>query len=263
VNVFLAPFIETRYRRYLLTGAIVLLTAFLLTEAVLLVTVHASIPSAVLATSIAYTLAQLSVFFAPLAFLAFCDLREPVFCTRPLVKTTVSYILPMLLIQLFYGSLGRAAIPALVHSAYVFAFVVSIWGINTFLRSLGMRHDLRKLAIVLLLLLSIGSVVLANGVVEGAKESRAEVVKVLLISNPCVATSAIYGNDILRGRVLYEKSVIGQYYYFEYPTPWSAFLFCLVIGVVFAGLTGLARSIEPGKPCGTPPPDGARQGPTG
>ncbi len=217
----------------------VFLFTFLLAQATLVFGLKTTIPDAKTSATIAMLIAHLGAFFAPFAFLLACARREAPLSLRPLVSVLMNYVLPVTAIQFMYAAFGGQPTAALVHGLYLVGLVFAVWGIETFLQVLGVVYDIRRIIVLLLLVIVVCDVVLFNTVVERAGESRTKIINLLLTVNPVMVTASAYGHDILRGPVLYNRSVIGPYYYYLYPSP----VFVTFILLIFTLIIGIASAI--------------------
>ena len=233
-------FFPERFRFHAIAPFIVFLVTFLLAEAVVLFALKKTFPSLHEAAEVAFLIAMLGAFFAPFAYLAACQRREPPLSLRPLLNTIIVFVLPVMVVELLFAVPSGIAVAALLHGLYVTGLVIAVWGIESFLQSLGLPYDFRRLLILLLLLIAMFDVILFNNVVEHSKVNRKKAITAILAVNPAMMTASAYNRDILRGRVLYNRSVIGQYYYFTYPSPVRVFLLLLAFGV----LMGLGSAVS-------------------
>ncbi|MDZ7815120.1 MAG: hypothetical protein U5N86_03665 [Planctomycetota bacterium] len=238
-------FCELDYRRYVISALIVFLSSFLLVELSLLVVEGVSIPSKEMCGKLAYLIANMSVFFLLLAFLVACSYRVHPLCIRALIKTVIFYVIPMTALQLLYASASDMWLSALEHGVYMVGLTMLIWSVYSLLGSLSMSFDLRKIAVLLIFASMFFNVVLFNEIIENSGDSRPRVINAVLYSNPAIATSFAYDRDILHGQVLYERSVIGQYYYYKYPSVWLSALYHLIAAVLIGMLSVVLTMLKP------------------
>lgn len=238
MKAVLAFLLPRPFRFSLWRPAAVLLAALSLVEIVLLFAFGKTVPDAKLAADAAYFLAQLSAFLVPFAYFLSCMRREPVPSLCPVVGTLYNYVLPVLVIQMVYALPAGVPGAVLNHALVLSGMVFAVWGVDSFLRAAGLTLDLRRLAVLVLLLVAMLDVILFNTVVERAGGARDRVISLILTANPGIITASAFEKDVLRGPLLYHRSVIGQYYPFEYPEPLSVFLKWLLFGVALT-LLGL------------------------
>ena len=87
----------------------------------------------------------------------------------------------------------------------------------------AMARSAAQLAGSLLGLLMCGTIFYVNPLIESAEPSlKPWLIRAAITPNPLVAlTAGAFGQDILRSRVIYSRSVIGQFYQYNYPH-WAA-----------------------------------------
>ena len=233
--------VQMRYRTSLISAAITFLVVLIGIEAVLLFSFHTTFPSASLCSQISYLLALLGVFFAPLAFLTTCTFKVSPISMEPFLKTAIIYVLPITLIQIVYSIPCGEITPALSHGLYLLSLLAGICGFHSLLHSLGLNYDMRKIIVIAVFVISLATVVIFNSIIEESSENREKIIEVIMISNPIVATSAIYNRDILRGKLLYNRSVIGQFYHFNYPSTAKASGFYLFLALIMGTLATIVH----------------------
>jgi len=238
-------FLPAPYRPSIWYPVAVFISFMIIGEMIDVFVLGLTIPSGRQSKDIAYFLAQVGAFFAPFAFLYACPRREPPLSVRPLLETGISYVLPLMLAQGVFAFAGGVGSSALLSGLYVFGLVVLIWGMESFLQSLGLLYDIRRLIILALMVLFMFDLVLFNSLIEEESHNRAATIEVLLAANPAAMVASAYGSDIVRGRVAYDRSVM-QYYAFDYPSVFDVFVVLAAIGILF-GVGGALLCIVSGK----------------
>ena len=126
------------------------------------------------------------------------------------------------------------------------AFAALLLGVFFLLSSLGASAPLCQLAASLASILLLGTLFCTNGIIEGCQGAglRDWLVQAAVTVNP-VSTLAksVCGLDMLRGRIMYDLSVIPSYYRFSYTSWQKMALGYLLVGAALALVGALLRHL--------------------